>query len=344
MFLSKRGSIWYLWWDDETGKRHAVSTRATTKADATKFLRGFNAEQAERLRSLKPVTLTAFHNTYIKFSENIHTAKTVKSNRTALREFERFLVADPAIHTITPADCERFLAEKTAAASAWSARKYHIALRAMFERAKVWGNVLENPWTRVKRPKPAEVLPAFFTREEFKRVQEAIPDRDFRELVTVAVFTGLRLGELIAMSWDWLDTARRTITVKNTDGFKTKSKRSRVVPLCDDAMTALLSRRERASSELVFDTKGKAFTEDRASYLFRKALRASKIQGKLHFHSLRHTFASWLVQGGVSLFQVAKLLGHSSTAVTEIYAHLVPSEMHSAVTILSTGTNISTEN
>ena len=257
--------------------------------------------------------------------------KTVEANKTALRMLTRILGANVAMHTITVADCERFLAKMTSDASAWTARKYRLALAAMFERAKTWGHVLENPWRVTTRPKPPEVLPAFFTRGQFKTLRENIADRDFRDLVTVAALTGLRSGELRAMEWDWVDFARHTLTVKNTAQFKTKSKKSRIVPLCDETMAILLSRHERTASHLVFTWQGRAFTEDRICYAFPKAVKAAKLSSRLHFHSLRHTFASWLVQDGVSLYQVARLLGHSSTAVTEIYAHLVPQDMHNVL-------------
>ncbi len=52
---------------------------------------------------------------------------------------------------------------------------------------------------------------------------------------------------------------------------------------------------------------------------------------KLHFHSLRHTFATWLVQEGVSIYEVQQLLGHSSISVTQVYSHLAASELHGAV-------------
>lgn len=56
---------------------------------------------------------------------------------------------------------------------------------------------------------------------------------------------------------------------------------------------------------------------------------------KLHFHSLRHTFASWLVQNGVSLYEVQKLLGHGNISVTQVYAHLQPERLHSTVNRIS---------
>jgi site-specific recombinase XerD len=60
---------------------------------------------------------------------------------------------------------------------------------------------------------------------------------------------------------------------------------------------------------------------------------------RLHLHSLRHTFASWLVQDGVSLYEVQKLLGHSSIAVTEIYSHLQPEQLHETVNRLKVSLN-----
>ena len=62
-----------------------------------------------------------------------------------------------------------------------------------------------------------------------------------------------------------------------------------------------------------------------------KACGDCELDTKLHFHSLRHTFASLLVKEGVSLYHVQRLLGHSSSRVTEIYAHLGTSELNISV-------------
>ncbi|MBI5475218.1 MAG: tyrosine-type recombinase/integrase [Ignavibacteriales bacterium] len=62
---------------------------------------------------------------------------------------------------------------------------------------------------------------------------------------------------------------------------------------------------------------------------------AEQLNSKLHFHSLRHTFATWLVQDGVNIYEVQKLLGHSNMKVIEVYSHLVTSKLHSAVNKIS---------
>jgi site-specific recombinase XerD len=330
MFLSKRGGVYQLFFLDESGKRRTRSTGTRKKPEAVKFLRAFNAEEDARRRAVQHITLKDFSALLLTYSRNINTPKTVEANRTALNELSRFIGAGCILSNLTPADCERFLAKKTADASAWTARKYFLALGAAFERARTWGHITDNPWRKMKKPRTPEVIPAYFTREQFSTLLAKIQNRDFRELVTVAALTGLRRGELLAMEWNWLDFSRRVLTVTNSERFTTKSKRARVVPMCDEVFKVLLSRRERMSTEsgLVFHWHGRRLSENKVSRRMKKAVRDAKLPETLHFHSTRHAFASWLVQGGVSLYQVARLLGHSSTAVTEKYAHLVPSDMH----------------
>ena len=76
-------------------------------------------------------------------------------------------------------------------------------------------------------------------------------------------------------------------------------------------------------------------SQDRITKTFKKYVIKSKLNPKLKFHSLRHTFASWLVQRGVSIYEVSKLLGHSDIKVTEIYAHLKPENLRNAVELLN---------
>lgn len=330
MFLTKRHGIYYLCYEDDFGKRHIQSTRSRLKSQAVEFVRSFNMEQETKRRSLSHVTIAQFAETYVAYSQKVNTRDTASSNRTALAEFARFVGEERMLSKITTGDCERFLAKKSTDASLWTARKYYLALHAAFQRAVTWEHLMENPWHKVRKPKPPEVLPVFFTREQIRTLIAAISDEDMRELVAIGVLTGLRRRELLSMTWDWIDFTRRVLVVKNTSSFTTKSKHSRMVPLCPEVLTILLARHERlhASQSLVFARKGKPMDEDYVTHQFKAFVRGAGLPEELHFHSMRHGFASWLVQGGVSLFQVGKLLGHSSTHVTEIYAHLVPSDMH----------------
>ena len=342
MFLHKRSprGSYYLYFLDGQGKRRCVSTRSTLKTDALKFLQTFKQSECARKTNLNRVSLTAFAATFLEHSRAIHTHKTAESNATALAEFQR-IVGDLPLHKVAARDIELFLAKKREEASVWTARKYYLALAAAFETAKRWGHVTSNPFRDVAKPKPPEVQPVFFTVEGFRSLLGVIHDIDFADLVVTAVLTGMRLGELLSLEWSAVDLTARLISIRNTTTFTTKSKRGRVMPINDELWRLLLTRRKRTSSEsrLVFHTHGHQISQSCVSHRMKKAVRAAGLDDRLHFHSARHAFASWLVQAGVSLYEVQKLLGHSSPTVTEVYSHLQPEHLHGTVNKITVSLN-----
>ncbi len=165
-----------------------------------------------------------------------------------------------------------------------------------------------------------------------------VEDRDFRELCITAILTGLRLGELPNLRWAEIDFLKRAVLIQNSERFTTKNKHPRVVPVSDELYQLLSERKEniRIETEIVFhDRKGKPLKEGTVSQKFKRYVRRAGLNDKLHFHSLRHSFASGLVTSGVSLFQVQKLLGHSTSRTTEIYSHLLPQQLHKEVNALA---------
>lgn len=229
----------------------------------------------------------------------------------------------------TPRCVEEFLAQKKVEASDWTARKYYGALSAAFNRAVKTGLMDKNPCEEIKKPTAAPRPPCFLSREDARRLFEVIADDHFRGLCLFALNTGLRLGEMISLRWDAVDLQRRAIVVQNTESFTTKSKRNRIVPLNDTACSILVTK---SRAQRVFLRKdGSPWNESYVGHLFKKCVRTSGVDKRLHFHSLRHTFASWLVQDGVSIFEVQKLLGHSNIAITQEYSHLQPEQRHSTV-------------
>jgi integrase len=156
-------------------------------------------------------------------------------------------------------------------------------------------------------------------------------------LYTTAIYTGMRAGELAALQWSDIDFDTRLITVQRSFDGPTKADDVRYVPILNVLLPVLRRWRLRHPGRLVFTNRdgrmlqpsGRIFQEvlhrvlDRAA--FPKVERSGKLRRYIHFHSLRHTFAShWVMRGG-DLFKLQKILGHKSIAMTQRYAHLRPS-------------------
>ncbi|MCD4553205.1 bacteriophage integrase [Burkholderia pseudomallei] len=149
--------------------------------------------------------------------------------------------------------------------------------------------------------------------------------------VRLALSTGCRKNELLALDWRRVDFERSFLRL---DAEHTKNGKRRVVPLNGAALSALRDQREWverkcSDSEWVFP----AWSGKRIQTLQKGFNAACARVGIENFriHDLRHTFASWLVMEGVSLYVVKDLLGHSSISVTERYAHLSPDQGRAAV-------------
>jgi integrase/recombinase XerD len=219
-------------------------------------------------------------------------------------------------------------------ASEWTARKYYGSLAAAFEKAVLWNYILENPFRKVSKPKGRELLPAFFSDNDFRVFLSAVEDGYFRELCITGLLTGLRLSELLSLRWSDIDLTTKVIQVKNSETFTTKTRKNRTVPMSEELFHLLKERKGnvRSECEIVFHNRyGGKLLDTTVSQQFKKYVRSAGLNDKLHFHSLRHSFASALVTSGVSLYAVQKLLGHTTSKTTEIYSHLLPQQLHSEI-------------
>jgi site-specific recombinase XerD len=152
----------------------------------------------------------------------------------------------------------------------------------------------------------------------------AARDRALLELLYAA---GLRVGELVALDWSDIDLSGRTLRVLGKGG------KERMVPFGRPAAAALAAwlkeweaRRERttdADAEPVFlNARGTRLNDRSVRRVIDRAARAAGVPPGVHPHTLRHTFATHLLEGGADLRAIQELLGHSSLSTTQKYTHL----------------------
>jgi integrase len=205
------------------------------------------------------------------------------------------------------------------------------ALRAAFSTAKRWRLIESDPFSEVELASVPERTPLFLTIKDAKRLLACIHEDWLREAVLFALLTGMRRSEVLNLKWENVDFSRRLIHIESNPSFKTKQGRRRTIPLNATALRLVRSRQGKSSCEYVFSLNDRPIYGNWVQHLFKRYVRRAGLSEGIHFHSLRHTFASWLVQSGASLYEIQKLLGHSGPQVTQIYAHLSPSELHETV-------------
>jgi site-specific recombinase XerD len=250
------------------------------------------------------------------------------------------ICGDRDLHSYTIKDVEHFKLKRMETCSPVTVNIAFRALRSVFNHAIKMQLIDENPFQKSSQIKVPERLPVFMSKTEFIKLLFVVKEPELKDLYLFAVMTGLRLGEILNLQWNSIDMERRLIMLLNSAHFSTKSGKCHAIPM-NDAVYEILSRRFliRIASDYVFHRKGRQLQESYVSHKFKKYIRQLGLNEKLHFRSLRHTFASWLVQDGVSLYEVQKLLGHSNISVTQFYGHLQPERLHSTVNRISIALN-----
>lgn len=153
--------------------------------------------------------------------------------------------------------------------------------------------------------------------------------------ITLALNTGCRKSELFSLEWSRVDFSQRLIILGSQH---TKSARRRYIPMNDKTMETLeglryWTKKKYPHSPFVMPSGSRSGHITCMKNGFRNACDRAGIYN-FRIHDMRHTFASWLVQNGVSLYHVKELLGHASITTTEKYAHLSSEHLHDAVRTL----------
>jgi len=195
------------------------------------------------------------------------------------------------------------------------------------------------PTANVEMPKVDSARVRYLTQDEADMLMKALHDRNqfWWRIAMVSLHTGMRLGEVLALTRGDIDFQGGVIHVQHG---KTGS---RMVQMNETAEAVLKGAPTHPESLLVFPQQcGNPIFSTTASKVFSRVVKDLSLNPegtprsqKVVFHTLRHTFASWLVMAGVPLYTVSKLLGHSSLDMTYRYAHLAPDTQKEAVRLLA---------
>jgi site-specific recombinase XerD len=195
-------------------------------------------------------------------------------------------------------------------------------LRAFFNYMVRHNFLEESPMSKMKHPTVRDKKIRFLSEDEIYRLLGKIDDQNYTDLVLMYLYTGARREEILKdkFTWDNVDFIERNITIIG------KGNKLRVVPINDLVYEILYRRRNIEHRTVPF--------EHNYEYLFKKIAKyyqAANIKNA-NVHTLRKTFGSILVQKGVDIFTVSKLMGHSSVRVTEKhYAELLDKNLRDGV-------------
>jgi integrase len=202
---------------------------------------------------------------------------------------------------------------------------YHLAILSKIFSLAVDADLIEvNPSFRVKKLKMNNQRLRVLSAEEEAYLFQGLSGNELvTDIVTLALHTGLRRGEIFNLRWFDIDFARRFIQVQES-----KSGKKRLVPM-NETVLGMLGQMTK-TSELVFPSPKTGDKLDNVRRSFKRAVEGAGIKD-FHFHDLRHTFATRMADKGADPFTLMKILGHSDIRMTSRYTHATDNALHRAV-------------
>lgn len=225
----------------------------------------------------------------------------------------------------------------------------------VWRKAEILGVVSgECPCRKIKKPRQDNRRMRFLTEEEAEILLDelAIRSKDMHDIALLSLYTGMRAGEIHGLRWGSVNFANDAIEIMDP-----KSKKNRIAFMTPEVKAMLVGRYDKqAKTQLVFPGKNgqrrrevsdtfdrvvnKLGLNDSGEYTQNETgemepARITDARQRVVFHTLRHTYASWLVQKGVPLYTVAELMGHSTIDMTRRYSHLAPDSLRSAAMMIA---------
>jgi integrase len=258
-----------------------------------------------------------------------------RDDRAMFRNWLKPRLADKSLKDIAPLDIERLKRDMREAGKSEATVKHALCLvRQSFNKAVVWRLWTgENPCKGVAFPTPNNARQRFLSQDEAARILETLRHRSpqVARIATMSLYGGLRLGEVLGLTWSNVDLKNGIIRVQDT-----KNSESRPIFITDPIQQIIGELNPGEPDELLFKNKtgnpvqwlSKSFAATVNELRLNEGI--SDPRERVSFHTLRHTYASWAVMAGVPLYVVGKALGHRTLTMTARYSHLAPDSHRAA--------------
>ena len=313
--LFKKGNIYYADFYID-GKRYKRTTGKRRQSDARVAAEEIVAATLEELFVEAEISLAGLIARYMKVIrvEN----KTWKDKVVRLRRFVEF-VGDVKLSRISPLVCQEFITHvSSGGVSNATVNRYLATIKHLFNKAIDWEMLERNPVRRIKLYRETPRM-RYYSAAELKRLTYQARQLSWKRasenqyvfyyILMTAIYTGMRLGEIINLKWDDIQGGSFVIQ-------KSKNGKKRHVPVKDELSKVL--RELPNDGEYIFPLRRRK--SDAVTKIWSKVSRLAGIKDG-RFHDIRHTFGSNLIRSGVDVVTVKELLGHSDLRMTQIYTH-----------------------
>ena len=324
--------------------KNNVKSQAGPKSPKERRKEGEAREAAEReeleLQERETVTVKDFfENSYLPQAKADKKAKSVTREESLFRLWISPTIGKKPMKNVTSFDVERIKRNMAEAGLTPRSVEYCLSvIRQIFNVARRFDVFTgENPTTKVRFPKPDNARMRFLTHDEGDRFLKKLMEtsKNAHDQALLSLHCGLRFGEIAALTWQDVDLEQGILTIRDAKAG------TRYAFLTDQARDMLKGRNPGNPQDLVFPGRlGRKQTMP--TLTFRRVIDELGFNAgiddprlKACFHSLRHTYASWMIETGTDLYTLQRLLGHKTNAMTQRYSHLSENRLKDAAKALS---------
>jgi len=316
---------------ERVGRKSRGFTREMAKEALKSRLGDIARGQFSLEKSRKPVPFSKLAERYREYASSNWRAWDKEKH--LVEVFGRYFGDNP-LSQITTWQIEKWKVERCREVKPNTVNRQLTVIKHMFKKAVEWGLARTNPAAGVKQFSYNDQRTRYLTEEEIDRLINACKLQESRPwltpLVTLALNTGMRQGELLKLRWEQVNWDSNSFTLKQP-----KTLRVKTIPLNEAAKEALKWFNDhRYGDYVIMHHWGKSFQRSTVNKSFKMSLSKAKITN-CRWNDMRHTFASHLVMEEIDLPTVSELMGHSNITMTMRYAHLAPKHKEEAVAKLA---------